>query len=99
MNLTHVKQLQAGNTISFREFGGSMTPKIQSGEKITVAPVTPETEIKKGDVVCCRVKGRLMTHLVTAVSNGRYQISNNHNHVNGWAGRNSIYGKVIKVEP
>ena len=39
-----------------------------------------------------------MTHLCTAVQGDRYQISNNHNHVNGWTGRNSIYGKVIKIE-
>lgn len=98
MNLTHIKQLQSGETITLREQGNSMSPKIESGQKITVAPVTAETVIKKGDILCCKVKGRLMTHLCTAVQGDRYQISNNHNHVNGWTGRNSIYGKVIKIE-
>jgi len=28
----------------------------------------------------------------------RYQISNNHGHINGWIGKSGLFGKVIKVE-
>jgi phage repressor protein C with HTH and peptisase S24 domain len=96
MNLTYVKLLQEGKTVSFRPHGGSMTPKIESGQLVTVSPDVGE--IKKGDILFCKVKGRMFCHLVSAVQGERYQISNNHGHVNGWIGRNGVYGKVVRVE-
>ncbi len=74
-----------------------MTPRIHSGQLCTVAPVDPTT-LEKGDAVLCKVKGSEFVHLVSAIQDGRYQISNNHGHVNGWVGANGIYGKLIKVE-
>jgi len=60
--------------------------------------VSPDvTDVKVGDIVFCKVKGRYYVHLLSAMSKNRYQISNNRGHVNGWIGSNSLYGKVISV--
>ena len=93
----HVKNLKEGKTVQFRPKGSSMTPRIESGQLVTVSPVDPES-VEKGDVVLCKVNGHFYVHLVTAVQGKRVQISNNHGHVNGWVGHNGIYGRVTKVE-
>jgi phage repressor protein C with HTH and peptisase S24 domain len=93
----HVENLQKGQTVKFRPTGHSMTPKINSGDLVTVSPDI--SDISKGDVVLCKCSGRYFCHLVTAVQGQRYQISNNHGHVNGWVGSNCVFGKVIQVEP
>ena len=92
----HLEKLRAGQVVSFRPTGNSMTPRIESGNLVTVSPDVGE--IKKGDIVLCKCKGRYFCHLVSAVQGQRYQISNNHGHVNGWVGKNCIFGKVTKVE-
>lgn len=92
-----VEKLQAGETVSFRPTGESMSGKIESGQLVTVSPDI--TTIEKGDIVLCKVKGRYFCHLVSAAQGDRFQISNNKNHVNGWIGKNGIFGKVIRVEP
>jgi len=76
-----------------------MTPRIHSGQSVTVAPVTPQDQLAVGDVVMCRVRGNDYLHLVTAIKGNQevFQISNNHGHVNGHCSRQKIYGKVIKI--
>lgn len=71
-----------------------MTPRIMNGEKVTVS--SDVSDIKKGDVVFCKVKGSFYVHLVKAEKNGSYLIGNNHGHDNGWT--RSVYGKVIHHE-
>lgn len=96
MNKHFVDQLLAEQTIQCRPRGSSMTPKLKSGQLITISPDL--TELHKGDVVFCKVKGKYYVHLLTAIQGERYQISNNHGFVNGWIGKNGLFGKVIKVE-
>lgn len=91
-------QCRAGETVSFRPHGNSMLPRIKSGQKVTVTPVPECGEIEKGDIVFCKVRGSYYVHLCTARKGDQYQISNNHGHVNGWVGPNSVFGKVTKVE-
>lgn len=76
--------------------GNSMLPLIKSGSLLTYQ-VVPDYEV--GDVVFSKVKGRYIpAHKITAKDgNGRYLISNNKGHDNGWT--RQIYGKVIAVEP
>jgi hypothetical protein len=93
----YIAKLQKGENVSFRPRGNSMTPKLKSGQLVTIAPVKPE-EVGKGDVVLCKVSGHHFVHLVTAVQGKRFQISNNHGHVNGWVGPSCIYGRLIRVE-
>jgi hypothetical protein len=73
-----------------------MKPRMNSGQLITISPDV--SELKKGDVVFCKVKGRYFVHLLSAIQGERFQISNNHGHINGWVGKNGIFGKVVKVE-
>lgn len=96
-----LERLRQGEIVSFRPKGHSMTPRIRSGQKVTLAPVDPES-LQVGDVVYCRVQGMEVTHLLTAIRVGKkgkqFQISNNHGHVNGWVGPEAIYGKCVAVE-
>jgi hypothetical protein len=95
MNRQHeIDQLLAGFTVGFRPVGNSMTPRIKSKQLVTFSPDVSNVEV--GDVVLCKVNGVIMCHLVTAIQGDRYQISNNHGHVNGWTKK--VYGKVITIE-
>jgi len=94
----YIELLNQGQIVKFRPHGNSMQPRIESGQLVTVTPVT--NEIQVGDIVLCKVDGRQWLHLVSAIgSDGRYQISNNKGHINGWCVKNNIFGLVIKVEP
>jgi hypothetical protein len=93
----HVEKLKKGQVVSFRPVGSSMSPKIESGNLVTVDPDI--SGVGKGDIVLCKCKGRYFCHLVSATQGTRFQISNNHGHVNGWVGKNCIFGRVTKVEP
>jgi len=94
------KQLEDGKTAQFRPKGNSMQPKIESGQLVTISP--DKSDIKKHDIVFCRVKGNYYVHLVQTVTKKlggeRYQIGNNKNHTNGTIGIDNIFGKVVKVE-
>lgn len=58
----YIKKLQAGKTVQFRPRGNSMTPRIKSGQLVTVKPL--EAAAKFGDVVLCKVKGCQYLHIV-----------------------------------
>lgn len=78
---------------------------------MTVTAVSPEcptgcalhlpfNAIRVGDIVLCKVEGQQYLHLVSAIgSDGRFQISNNKGHVNGWTTPKNIFGVVTNVEP
>jgi hypothetical protein len=92
----HIDKLGKGETVSFRPHGNSMKPKINSGDLVTVSPDV--SDLEEGDAVLCKVKGSHYVHLIKAIQDERYQIGNNHGGINGWIGKNGIYGKVIRVE-
>ncbi len=79
-------------------FGNSMTPIIKSGSTLTFEKCE---EYDIGDIVFCKVKGRYYdAHIVTKKSDdGRFLISNNHGHDNGWTNLSNIYGKVVDIKP
>lgn len=93
-NQTTIQKLLAGETVIVKGKGNSMTPKLKSGEAVIVEPITPDTIIKKRDIVLCKVKGHIYLHLVTGISGDMYKISNNHGHDNGWT--RQIYGKYTR---
>lgn len=90
--------MKNGETVKFRPHGNSMQGRIESGQLVTVSPLAaPPSE---GDVVLCKCNGRQWLHLVSAVgSDGRFQISNNKGHVNGWTTLENIFGVVTNIEP
>jgi len=93
----HIEKLQRGETVQFRPHGGSMKGKIESGQLVTVEPVG-ETELCKGMIVLCKVRGSQYLHLIKAVQGPRFQIGNNRGGLNGWIGRGGIFGICTKVE-
>jgi hypothetical protein len=95
---SYIIRLQNGETVSFRPRGNSMTGKISSGQLCTVAPIEKLSNLKKGDIVLCKVAGNQYLHLINAIQAERFQIANNHGHINGWTNGKNIYGKLIKVE-
>lgn len=95
---SYIARLKAGETVSFRPRGGSMTGKIESGQLCTVAPVDPET-LSVGDIVLCRVGRNEYLHLVKAIRPDQFQIGNNRGFINGWIAASGIFGKCIRVEP
>jgi len=95
-----IADLQAGKTVkNYREGGNSMTPLIINGQKQTLVPIADLSEIKKGDILLCKVRGNHFTHLVKGVRNNKgkleFLIGNNHGHVNGWT--KHVYGKSVDV--
>ncbi|MEZ6057518.1 MAG: hypothetical protein R3C01_12525 [Planctomycetaceae bacterium] len=93
----YIEKLIAGETVSFRPRGNSMTGKINSGQLCTVKPVAA-SDLSVGDIVLCKVKGHEYLHLIKAIQGERFQIGNNKGRINGWIPP-SIYGLCIKVEP
>lgn len=97
----HIERLRAGETVQFRPRGNSMSPKIESGQLCTVEPIelADATTLKVGDIVLCKVNCQQYIHLVKAIQGSRFQIGNNRGGINGWITANSIYGRLIRVEP
>ena len=93
----YIEKLKAGETVSFRPRGNSMTGKIESGQLCTVEPIDPE-DVRVGDIVLCKVKGAEYLHLVKAIQGMRYQIGNNKGRINGWITGKSIFGNCVTVE-
>ena len=93
----HIERLRAGETVSFRPRGNSMTGKIESGQLCTVEPVDPAM-LAVGYIVLCKVNGQEYLHLVKAVQGPRFQIGNNRGTINGWVTANAIFGRCIAVE-
>jgi len=93
--LTKIELLQEGETIISKEPGNSMTPRIRSRQPVKIKPITWQ-ECEVGDVVYCKVRGNLYTHLVKAKNDKRgVLIGNNHGRINGWT--KQVYGKIIEI--
>jgi len=90
-----IERLLNGETIVSKEPGSSMMPILKSRQPVRIAPATWE-DVKVGDIVYCKVRGSVYTHLVSAKNEKRgCQIANNCGHVNGWT--KNVYGKVIEI--
>ena len=93
----HIEKLRAGETVSFRPRGNSMSGKIESGQLCTVVPVDAAT-LQVGDIVLCKVNGREYLHSIKAIQGQRFQIGNNRGRINGWVSTNAIFGKLATIE-
>ena len=98
-----LKAKKTTEPFQFRPRGNSMVPLIKSGELVTVLPLSKDDyeNLKKDDVVLCKVEGRIYLHKITAIKgthpNRSFQISNNKGRVNGWT--RNIVGLVTDVNP
>lgn len=98
--LPYIERLRCGHTVHFRPRGSSMRGRIESGQRVTVAPL--DRAPRPDDVVLCRVRGRCFLHLIKAVRGHgprrRYLIGNNRGGLNGWVPLDAIHGRCIAVE-
>ena len=94
---THIARLKAGETVSFRPKGTSMSGRVEDGQLVTVDPVDPAA-LEVGDVVLCSVNGRQYLHLLKAIRKGQFQIGNNRNLVSGWTAAKNVYGRLVAVQ-
>lgn len=90
-----IQKLLDGETIISKEPGNSMLPLLKSKQPVRLAPICWE-DCEVGDIVFCKVRGNVFTHLVKGKSDKRgLLIGNNHGRINGWT--KSVYGKVIEI--
>lgn len=97
-NRESAKKLDNGLTGKIIGIGNSMTPHLKSRQAVICVPVKDDTKLEKRDIVLCKVKGHHYLHLIHAIKNDKeFLIGNNHGHMNGWIGRNQVYGKVVEI--
>lgn len=95
----YIQKLQHEEMVEFRPHGNSMTPRVKSGQLCTVIPLTKLLRpLKAGDAVLCKVKGKHYLHLISAIKDKQYQISNNHGFVNGWITIHGIFGILVDAK-
>lgn len=92
-----IEQLRRGETAVITPRGNSMRPRVLSGARVTLEPVSPE-QLAVEDIVLVRVKGKVYLHLVRAIQGSRFLIGNNRGGINGWVGGRSIYGRAVTIE-
>lgn len=73
-----------------------MRGKVNDGDIVTLVPAK-DLPLEVGDVMLVRVAGKDYLHLIKAMSGGRCLIGNNRGGINGWMGRQSIYGKAVDI--
>jgi len=88
------RALDEEGTGNMKCFGSSMLPKLPNPSLCTYRR---EKDYEVGDIVFCKVKGRYIdAHLITRkAADGRFLISNNHGHDNGWT--RTVYGRVVEA--
>lgn len=91
-----IAALRDGRPVVVHPPGNSMQPVIAHRQACTIEPLGERTP-KAGDIVLCRVGRSDYLHRVIAVQRDRYQIGNNHGHINGKIARESIYGIFVGV--
>ncbi len=94
----YIIKLCNGETVKFRPRGNSMQGKISSGQLVTLEPINECSLLNIGDIVLCKVNGKQYLHLISAIRNNQFQISNNKGHINGWTTIKNIYGICTKIE-
>ena len=90
-----LERLNKEKTIITSEKGNSMLPHIKSGQKHRLQACTID-DVEVNDIVYCKVRGNMYTHLVWAKNDVKgCLIGNMKGYKNGWT--KEIYGKVIEV--
>jgi hypothetical protein len=77
-----------------------MDPKVKDGATVVLDPLDTDAalNVKVGDVVLVRVKGRDYLHLVQARRGKQVLIGNNKGGTNGWVGPNALYGIAVEID-
>lgn len=91
-----INALKSGTIAQVRPVGGSMRGRIESGQLVTISPITPDA-VRLDDVVFIRWKGNYILHIVKELGDDGFLIGNNIGKINGWADRNDVLGVVTAV--
>lgn len=89
--------IKAGRNVQIRPIGGSMRGRIESGQLVTLVPITP-LEVQVDDIVFLKWKQNYLLHIVKEIRNNEVLIGNNLGKINGWTSRDNILAKVVSVE-
>lgn len=73
-----------------------MRGRIESGQRVTLAPIDPSL-VQVDDAVFVEWKGNYLLHLVKELTQTRALIGNNVGRINGWVNRPAILARVTKV--
>tara|TARA_Y100000310_G_scaffold282353_1_gene303486 strand:+ start:1702 stop:2511 length:810 start_codon:yes stop_codon:yes gene_type:complete len=94
----HAKaELREGRAVEVTPRGNSMVPLVMSGDLCRLRPFEDGELPSKGDIVLVRCRGRDYLHLVKAVDGELFQIGNNRGHINGWVGKNALFGILVRA--
>lgn len=101
-NFKAAEELVKGKVGRITGIGNSMTPILKSRQPVIVSPITEDTIFEKNDIVFCKVKGNYYLHKICSIrtvdeDKKQFLIGNNHGHMNGWANKDKIYGKVTLI--
>ena len=91
-----LQELNVGRSVEVRPLGGSMKGRIESGQKVTISPVSPD-EVEVDDVVFIEWKTSFLLHLVKEISDSEFLIGNNLGKINGWIQKSAVKGIVTKI--
>lgn len=89
--------LQADQVVTVQPHGGSMRGRIESGQLVTLRPVS-DGGFTIDDAVFVRWGNNYLLHLVEAIDAGRVRIGNNLGKTNGWVPEEAVLGVVIDVQ-
>ena len=88
--------LNAGKSVRVRPQGGSMRGRIESGQWVTIEPVSADS-VQVDDVVFIRWKGNYILHIVKERGEAGLLIGNNLGKINGWANPEDVLGIVTEI--
>jgi hypothetical protein len=90
----HLKtSLEKGEEPTMKCRGNSMLPILSNP---STCKYRREPYYEVGDIVFCKVRGNYIdAHRITAKRDGKFLISNNHGHDNGWT--SAVFGRVISA--
>jgi hypothetical protein len=93
----HVEQLKNGQTVKIRFLGGSMWPRVKSGQMCTIEPTAGVNIFNDGEMVFCTVMGKRVIAVIRNV--GRLlKICDNRGRFLGWTPETLIHGRCVRVD-
>jgi len=92
--------MKRGKRFRFETKGFSMQPFVRNGDVLTLAPLSGR-KIQIGDIVACEepVLGKLIVHRVIRKTKKGYLVKGDNSYkADGCVQRDSIYGRVVRIE-
>ena len=91
-----LQKIACGEIAKVRPLGGSMRGRIESGQLVTLQPVTI-AEIQVEDAIFVKWKSNYLLHLVKEIQEDKVLIGNNLGKINGWVTADDVLAKVVCV--